>query len=287
MKRILVPTDLSEIAERGLKLAVEIARRTGAEIYLTNFTRHPFNTTFSAMGEVTSKVDQEVDLYNLELLQANRSKLNLLGANYSMEGVTINTEIIDDELKGGIDAFLHDNTIDLVVMGTSGEENIKEQFTGNHTEQIIGVSTCPVISVRDDFNIENFQHIVLALDVIEPDSKLYYGLHVLKEIADCFDATIHLVHVTDPHIRMYSDLEGHFTVVATQLLFKKYEVHVLLDEKDEAEAVMEYAEQVQAGLMAVLKNSKDGVFHIFSDHFSDKVVKKLGQPIFTYNLQNA
>ena len=65
MKKILVPTDLSPIAERGLSLAAEIAERSEAIISLVNFTRHPFGPTFSAMGDISTKVDREGELYNL------------------------------------------------------------------------------------------------------------------------------------------------------------------------------------------------------------------------------
>jgi nucleotide-binding universal stress UspA family protein len=39
MKKLLVPTDLTPIAELGLKLAVQIAQRSQAVISLVNFTR--------------------------------------------------------------------------------------------------------------------------------------------------------------------------------------------------------------------------------------------------------
>lgn len=284
MKRILVPTDLSNIAERGLRLAVEIAKRNGAEIYLINFTRHPLGATFSAMGEINSKFDDEENLFNIELLQSNRSKLNLLGLHYSQEGVTINTEIVDDELKSGVDEFLKRYAIDLVVMGTSGEENVSEQFTGNNTEKIITISTCPVISVRDEFHIENFSNIVLALDMSD-DVNIYPGVAGLKHLADAFNATIHLVHVADPAVNMKKDMEIYFHKIGNRFMLDKYIVQILSDD-NESRAVIEYARKTGAGLVAVLKSSKDGFFRIFTDHFSNRVVKEVGRPVFTYNLQN-
>lgn len=287
MKRILVPTDLSEIAERGLRLAVEIAKRTNAEIYLINFISHPFGKTFSAMGIASNKVDEEEQIFNIELLQANHSKLNLLAAHFAREGVELHTEIVDDELKDGIDQYLRQHNIDLVVMGTSGEENMKEQFTGNHTENVISISSCPVISVRDGFDISNFNSIVLALDIdVEDDTRIYAGMRVLKELADYFHATIHLVYVSDPLIRMEENLKNFFSRIAERFSFTKFDVTILRSD-DEAGAVADFARSLSAGFVAVFKNHEDGIFRIFSDHFSDRVVKEVGRPVFTYNLQNA
>jgi hypothetical protein len=51
--------------------------------------------------------------------------------------------------------------------------------------------------------------------------------------------------------------------------------------------VIQFARDVKAGLIAVIKNSTDGIFRIFSSHFSDRLVKEVGRPVFTFNLQNA
>lgn len=289
IKRILVPTDLSDVAERGLQLAVEIARRTKAELFLINFLHHPLGRTFSAMGEVSSKHDEEAELFNIELLQSNRSKLNLLGLHYSQQGVIINTEIVDDNFKGGVDAYLRKHQIDLVVMGTSGEETIQEHFTGNHTEQVIKISSCPVISIRDSFDASRFNNIVLAIDVMhdnDTDANVYAGIHSLKQLADAFDATIHFVHVVDPSLSMKLDLEVYFTKLAQRFMLRKFDVTILCAE-DQVEGMMEYARKINAGFIAVLKNSNQGMFRIFSNHFSDRIVKGTNRPVFTYNLQNA
>jgi nucleotide-binding universal stress UspA family protein len=284
MKKILVPTDLSPIAELGLKLAVEIAKRSGAVISLVNFTRHPFGKTFTAMGEVQAKVDDEGNLFTLQLLQANKIKMGELVDKYS-EDASIEFSILDDEFKNGIDEYLHTENVDLVVMGTSGEESATEVFTGNHTEQTIKISTCPVLSVRDGFSIENFKNIVVAVNVIE-DRQITPALNTLRALADSFDAFVHLVHVRDRASDSTPVLDGYFNRVAETAGLQHYNV-TLLEAEDPAAAVIAFARDVKAGLIAVIKNSNDGIFRIFSSHFSDRLVKEVGRPVFTFNLQNS
>jgi nucleotide-binding universal stress UspA family protein len=287
MKKILVPTDLSVIAERGLTLALEIAERSEAEISLVNFTRHPFGKTFTAMGEVSSKIDKEGELFNLQLLHLNKQKLDELGQKYSQHGVDIETAIVDEEFKEGIDEYLHRENIDLVVMGTSGEENATEAFTGNHTEQVIRISKCPVLSVRDGFQINDFNKIVLAVNVIKDNAHVHEALDTLADLAACFDAHIYLVHVRDKATD-YSDinLKDFFTNMAEAADLRNYSV-TIYEADDQANGIIQFAREVQAGLIAVIKNSHDGIFRIFSNHFSDRLVKEVGRPVFTFNLQNA
>ncbi len=287
MKKILVPTDLSPIAERGLSLAVEIAERSEAEISLVNFTKHPFGKTFSAMGDIGSKIDREGELYNLQLLRVNKEKLDALVQKYIRPGVDIETAIVDEEFQEGIDQYLDRENIDIVVMGTSGEENASEVFSGNHTEQVIRISKCPVISVRDGFKIDDFRNIVLAVNVIKDNEHINAALNTLADLAACFDAHIHLVHIRDRATDYANvDLKDFFTKMAEGANLTNYSV-TIYEADDQAEGVIRFAHEVRAGLIGVIKNSTDGIFRIFSSHFSDRLVKEVGRPVFTFNLTNA
>jgi nucleotide-binding universal stress UspA family protein len=284
MKKILVPTDLSETAALGLKLAVEIAKRCNGSISLVNFTRHPMGKTFGNSGELNLENNTDEQVYTLELLHGIKAKLEVLASSYSNSGVPIDFAVIDDKFKSGLDAYLSQDNVDLVVMGTSGEETPKEAFTGNHTEQVIKMSSCPVLSVRDGFSIDDFQNIVAAVCVIT-DNQVAYGLNELRDLASCFDAHIHLVHVRDKAKDSNVILHEYFTKMAEIAGLKKFSV-VVLDGDDISETVSTYAEETNAGLVAVLKNSPEGIFRIFSNKFSNRLVKEEGRPVFTLNLQN-
>ena len=283
MKKILVPTDLSPIAELGLKLAVEIAKRSDAVISLVNFTRHPIGESFSATGDINLKVDEEANLYTVQLLHATKQKMEDLAARYSIGNVMIASSIVDDDFKSGIDEYLKSENIDLIVMGTSGEENVKEIFTGNHTEQAIMVSSCPVISVRDGFRIEQFSNIVAAVDII-PGNESARGLETLRLLAKYFDSHIHLVHVHDTASDNRIVESEYFNQMARIANLENFSI-TILEGNDPAERIIDFARQVSAGLITVLKNSGNG-FRIFSHHFSDRVVKEVGRPVFTVNLHN-
>jgi nucleotide-binding universal stress UspA family protein len=171
-------------------------------------------------------------------------------------------------------------------MGTSGEENAAEVFTGNHTEQVIKISKCPVLSVRDGFQIKDFDKIVLAVNVIKDTSHLNEALDTLADLAACFDAHIYLVHIRD-RAADYTDinLKDFFTKMAERAGLRNYSV-TIYDSDDQANGVIQFAREKKVGLIAVIKNSSDGIFRIFSNHFSDRLVKEVGRPVFTFNLQN-
>ncbi|HYG03324.1 MAG TPA: universal stress protein [Chryseosolibacter sp.] len=284
MKRILVPTDLSPAAETGLHMAVEIARKCGALVNLVNFTRHPIGSTFLATGDVMI-TDEEPDIFGIEVLKATKERMEALVEKYIASGVTVNVAVVDSEYKHGIDEYLRSENIDLIVMGTSGEQNAKEVFTGNHTEQTIKVSACPVLSIRDGFSIDQLKTMVVAVDVLT-DNKSADGLTALKELAECFDACIHLVHVRDTKKNPTLILDEYFNQMAAIAGLQKYKVRII-DTDDVVEGLTSYAQEVNAGFLAVIKNSKEGIFRIFSQNLSDKLIKEEGRPVVTVNLQNS
>ena len=280
MKKILVPTDLSPTANLGLKLAVPIAHHTGAVIHLVNFTKHPITTTFTAMGDINTKVDDEEQRYILQLLQANRMKLHDLVDMYK-DQAKIEFEIVDDEFRDGMDDYLEKEKIDLIVLGTSGDENLKEIFTGNHTEQTIQISSCPVLSVRDGFSIQSFRNIVVAVSCID-DEKIRAGLNELYKLAVVFKSTVHLVHVVDPASDSPHDMNEHLSNLAVNAMLVPFTVNVL-EGYDQVESVMLFSREIRAGLVAVIKQSPKRAFRIFSNHFSERIIKDEGRPVFTVN----
>jgi nucleotide-binding universal stress UspA family protein len=279
MKKILVPTDLSPLAELGLKLATEIAQKTNSTIALVNFMKHPISTTFTAMGDITTKVDEEEEVFAIKVIQKNEERLRELSDKYSSKA-KIDFSIVDDELETGLDDFVVKEEIDLVVMGTSGEENASEIFTGNHTEKVIEISSCPVLSVRDGFSIADFKHIVIAVTMLD-DEKITRSLRYVHDLAKAFDSVVHLVHVIDPANDVNRDLNNYFSNLAVNTLLVPYTVD-LLQGHDQPELVMKFAKETRAGLIAVVKQSNSG-FRIFSNHFSDRLVKEEGRPVFTLN----
>jgi nucleotide-binding universal stress UspA family protein len=281
MNKILVPTDLSSAAELGLQLASEIARKCGATVCLVNFTRHPYGTTFSGTGEVRN--DSEEDLFTMELLKARKAQMEELVARYSSSEFKMEIAIVDDKFKNGVDEYLQKENIDLIVMGTSGEESGIETLSGNHAEQAIRVSTCPVLSVRDGFKAEQFRTMVVAVTVIS-DNRMADGLARLKELADCFDSQVHLVHVRDNKSDPTLILHEYFTKMATIAGIKDFKVRIL-EGDDVTDALSQYAQEVGAGLIAVVKNKREGIFRIFSNNrLSHRLLKEESGPVVTVKL---
>ncbi|WP_185152631.1 universal stress protein [Fulvivirga aurantia] len=281
MKKILVPSDLSKISENALKVAVQIAKKSGGQIDLVNFHEHPFGKTFSAFGEMKKPVSDEEQIYTLQLVRKNYADLNALAEN-SGDGVEIKTEVYDESFEDGVEEFIKEHNIDLVVMGTTGEENAKEFFTGNHAQQVIELAPCPVLTVRENDVIGNFSKIVLGVEFKKDDEDNFVrAISYINDFSSGLASEVHLVHVTDDNNK--GEVENKLEKFAKDHSLLNYKIAVV-NNGDEQKGLLNYGHQINAGAVAVLTHADGGFFRVFQTNMSEEMNKHADMPVLTINL---
>lgn len=279
MERILVLTDFSDIAKKGLQAAVHLARQLGgAEILLLNTERSAGGREFSASGDVSAQLNTEEDRFMIELLRRNKQRLVALAEEYEEQGVRIQPFIEVGGMQTIVDHFLDAHKVDLVVMGTSGENTLEEYFVGNHTEQVIRVSNVPVMSVKIKDHLTAFKNIVLATDM---NQKADRSVEHIKTLAAKLSATLHLVHVTTrkPEKSM-PELEEY----ARNHAFENYTVGVI-DDNNTEDGIKRYAAQVGADMIVVITHGRDGLGALLSHSVAEDIIREASLPVLTLNMK--
>lgn len=287
MKKILVPSDLSAISENALKLAVDIAGKAqGAEIFLVNFTEHPAGESFTAMGEINKKYAHEENVYTITLVRKYQEQLSKLAAKYTSPSLQINYQVYDEELKPGIVKYIPENQIDLVIMGTSGEESTDEFFSGNHTQQVMEVATCPVISIREPYEKPDFTKIVLGLS-LEQDKHDNYSraASYLNQLSELLDAHIDVVNILEPGTYSRSATEKRLADLIAKCGLKTRTVQ-LIEHVDKEEGLLNFANEHAASFLAVLTHADDSFFRIFRSSLSEDLSMSSNIPVISVNLHN-
>ncbi|MGF1637570.1 MAG: universal stress protein [Cyclobacteriaceae bacterium] len=283
MIKILVPVDFTSISENGLNLATDLARRTNADLYIVNFLSEPYQSSFTVTGDTAKKVDDEQTLYHIEMIKASQKRLLALADEYNQEGVNLHHQVYKATFKEGLNKFVEENGIDLIVMGTSGEQSFEEKFTGNHVEQAMELTSCPVISVKGLYDIENFNRIVVAIDDM-PENDPNRHLVFLKIFCEAIDAKLHLVHVAseDTLLMEFYEHEKRLHRIALNNGINNYTVSIL-PSSDVEKAIVKFARKINAGLIGVLKQNQAGFFRFFTSQLSDDMVKSTDMPVITFN----
>ncbi len=142
-KRILFPTDGSEITRKALDSAIALARLTGAEIYALA-VKEPF--PYSAISEMQPVPPQE--FYDAqERIASDRVKAAQQAAQAA--GITCHAHTV--EALHPWEAMLDHadkQGCDLIVMASHGRRGVAALLLGSETQRVLLHTKLPVLVVR-------------------------------------------------------------------------------------------------------------------------------------------
>jgi nucleotide-binding universal stress UspA family protein len=134
IKRILAPTDFSELSAKGVRYASQLTKELGSELVIMNIV---------PLDESNFASKREIDQHKLELdefLLARDLNPNLNIRKLVEPGVP----------SGAIISFAERENCDLIVMSSHGRSGLSRVLVGSVTEQILRKSPCPVLVVPLD-----------------------------------------------------------------------------------------------------------------------------------------
>jgi nucleotide-binding universal stress UspA family protein len=156
-KRILIPLDGSELAERSLPVALPIAQAQGSELILM---RVPL-----AEKMMTSYPAEYSLLWPEQSLQLSRKMstdyLQQVLAEHASSGVPIRAMVVDGDVAGGIVDTVEEEQADLIIMTTHGYSGLTRWMLGSITERVLREAHCPVLAIR---NGQPLAHLLITLD---------------------------------------------------------------------------------------------------------------------------
>ncbi|HEX2788745.1 MAG TPA: universal stress protein [Ignavibacteria bacterium] len=192
MKKILFPTDFSEASLNSKSYAIEIAKRSGAQVYLLNVynvtiydPNMPAELVMETMNEAQKFAKENLDSLSKEFVSQKYSN----GKNLDVS-VVYKQGLVSDE----IEVFCEENNIDLIVMGTTGESGLLDKILGSNTASVLEKVKCPVLAVPAKANFKNIQNVVYASNLTDDDTK---EVMQLKDFLQLFDAQLTYLHVCD------------------------------------------------------------------------------------------
>ena len=142
IKRIVVGTDGSEIAQRALSVALDLASslKTTPEIIVVSAVNY-----IQVGGGLTQAPDGAPDLLGEEADGALASAMELA----AKRGFEIHTQRIEGEPASVLLHAANGINADLIVVGTHGRQGIMRAMLGSVCTRLLKESDIPVLTVRD------------------------------------------------------------------------------------------------------------------------------------------
>ncbi len=264
MKKILIPTDFSEVASFAEKAALSLASRIGAEAVFLTCIKGEDHGKFFQMTE------ENVPMKVKEAFEAFKSRRQLTDSPYSVV-------YTHDKLTEATQQYAASHEVALLVMGSSGTYGWK-QLWGSNAQKVSRLADCPVLIVKNEIGDAAFRNILFASDFRKESRKPFESLY---EFAQLFGAHMHLAYVTT------IETDGVETYLATKKMnaFKdvcqglKVSTHMLGD-VNAALGVEHFANEKNIDLVAMVSH-QDGFFKklLRGGSVSETLINRLEKPI--------
>ena len=141
MKRILVGVDGSKESRAAAKLAEEIARATGSQLFVASSVA-PVMVTESAPELVAQAASWQAK--EREIAQRNVKEV----AAEIGPGVAVETIVTDGPAATALAELARSGDIELVVVGHRGRNAVARALLGSVADRLVQVSPKPVLVVR-------------------------------------------------------------------------------------------------------------------------------------------
>ncbi|MCC6215801.1 MAG: universal stress protein [Polyangiaceae bacterium] len=144
LRRLLVPVDYSEHAERVLAHAAELAAAVGAEVHALHVWECMPNAPASLLVQTPEGPRKLGDLVRET---AERDMIEFLAKVTLPEGVRVTHALASGEPTKALLEAAARADVDLIVMGTHGRTGLKHAVLGSVAEKLVRLSPKPVLVV--------------------------------------------------------------------------------------------------------------------------------------------
>ena len=180
MKKILVPTDFSSHSDDALSVAVWLAKKSEAEIFLLHLER--------VMNPVPS-----TDNADEEKIRSSRNKLFGIADRLEKNGLSIHTIFVEDYGLEEIEKYPEPYGIDFIVMGSHGQSGFKDYIIGSNTRRVVRVAKVPVLVVKSLGRVDiQFKKILFASSF---RGDLHQAINTLFDFANLCQAEVHFLFI--------------------------------------------------------------------------------------------
>ncbi|WMI69891.1 universal stress protein [Mangrovimonas sp. YM274] len=277
MKKIIVPVDFSEYSEYALEVAAAIAKEHNSELMVMH------------MLEISDAVLNTGDLEQGEkavfLLKIAEQKFETFLDKPYLEGLTVTPVVKHFKVFSELAEVAANHSVDLIVMGSQGASGFSEIFVGSNTEKVVRHSEVPVLVVKEKLTSVEFNNVVFANDFSGKSIKAYKkAMKLFKGM----NVTPHVLYVNLPsdHFRNSDEIEEKITTFLEKAdgnLDQKENVSVVNDYTVEG-GVFNYANKIDADLIAVATHGRTGFLHFFEGSISEDIANHASLPVLTFKM---
>jgi nucleotide-binding universal stress UspA family protein len=271
MKKILFPTDFSEVSENAFVHALEFAKIVNAELVLLHTFELPvYDNQF--FPENYNLLFDSIQLSQFDMFKDEIPKLHAIAEKRNLQHIKMSHRLMDGALLYNIKKVIEEEKINFIVMGTSGATGWKAFFLGTNTGNVLTAVDVPVLSVPSDAKFKKIETIGFTTRYRDKDKKSLKG--VLK-IAKKTNAIIKCLYVKTND----SDVSSA-TITQWEEEFKGEPIQFSIIESDDVQdTILDFVLFKDIDVLAMLTYKRNFFVELFQPSLTQKFSNRLDIPV--------
>ncbi len=270
MKNIVVAFDFSKNAIHAFNYAVKYANVFSSDIYLV------WVDNASLQDNVLETIEGDVRIEKKNYLKEFSQKNEPL-----LKGGRIHVVLRKGKVYQEVAKVAAQYEAGLVFAGTHGVSGFEQFWIGSNAYRITTSSPCPVITIRNDYDIDReIKRILVPLDSsLETKQKLPFT----GKIAEKFGASIDLLKVYNTPLKIIKKRIDEFGKEAAECLTEKnlnFEMHTI-ETENVAAGILKYANSVHADLIAIMTEQGTTTANKFLGPYAQQLINNAPMPVIS------
>ncbi|PHN06033.1 universal stress protein [Flavilitoribacter nigricans] len=277
MKKILLPTDGTELGDYAYELAHKIAQKTKASIEVLTVVPAPAGAIFDPDGRLRNDEGEDFSDFYEEKVAVEERLERWIEDKPDIRYTNVRIGHIEEDIL----QYVKNNQVDLVVMGTKGAHGMNEFIRGSHTGHIVNASPVPVLCLKCDRSGMLIHDILLLSDFEEVEQ---LDLGILKDLLYAFDAELHLLRVNTPkHFATTRQVKRNMERFVELNGLDKVRFHIY-DEESIEQGITNFSLENRVDIVAIGTHQRKGFDRLFKHSVSEDIVNHLMQPVLTFRV---
>jgi nucleotide-binding universal stress UspA family protein len=286
MSSILIPVDFSLPCHNAYRYGLHLAEKLKLDVVLAHYYPGSIDPeqplVFSGDGSIHGSYQQRLRDFAASVAE---------GVDYPLveppKGVTVyyETEVVFS-VSASIISRAAQSDIGMVVMAPRSSKKILGKWLGSTSTTVSESCNRPVYLIPDGVRFRPFRKVVVANNHLTAEA---YPLWQIDALASMYKAYIHFVHVEWPN--QYGPLKFTPWRLMEKLVDEepaKYPFDVVTVEKEDiTEGLLEYADKIDADLIAVVNNVRNRWRSMLHASLTQDLALRAKRPVLVLHTEDA
>jgi nucleotide-binding universal stress UspA family protein len=271
MKKILFPTDFSEVSTNAFFHALEFANKLQAELVLLHTFELPIYDN-QYFPENYNMLFDSIQLSEFEMFKEEIAKLRTIAEELKLDKIKMSHRLMDGDLVLNIKRAIEEDEINFVIMGTSGASGWEAFFLGSNAGSVISTINIPVLCVPLEAKFKKIETIGFTTRYREKDRK---ALKDVLKIAKKMHAKVRCLYVKTGDSDVSEETIKHWK---TEFEAEPVKFSVILSD-DVKETILDFVLFKDIDMLAMLTYKRNFFIELFKPSLTQKIANDSTIPI--------